>query len=86
MKTRTMVYLESEEIQALRMEAAKKGISLAELMRRLVRLHLEKGKPESPAPPWQLSVYPLPCPADGRAPGGLPSAGTPTGNHRDTQA
>lgn len=51
MKTRTMVYLESEEIKALRMEAAKKGISLAELMRRLVRLHLEKGKPQSPAAP-----------------------------------
>lgn len=51
MKTRTMVYLDSEELQALRMEAAKKGISLAELMRRLVRLYLEKGKSAFPTPP-----------------------------------
>jgi hypothetical protein len=49
MKARTMVYLESEELQALRVEAAKKGISLAELMRRLVRQHVEKRHPEPPA-------------------------------------
>jgi hypothetical protein len=51
MKTRTMVYLDSEELQALRMEAAKSGISLAELMRRLVGSYLEKGRSKSAAPP-----------------------------------
>lgn len=50
-KARTMVYLESEELQALRVEAAKKGISLAELMRRLVRQHIEKRPSEPPATP-----------------------------------
>ena len=50
MKTRTMVDLHSEELQALRVEAAEKGISLAELMRRLVRSHLEKGAADLPAP------------------------------------
>jgi hypothetical protein len=44
-----MVYLESEELHALRVEAAKKGISLAELMRRLVRQHIENRHPKSPA-------------------------------------
>jgi len=47
MKARTMVYLESEELHALRVEAAKEGISLAELMRRLVRHHIENRHPKS---------------------------------------
>jgi hypothetical protein len=46
-----MVYLESEELRALRVEAAKNGISLAELMRRLVKQHIEKRHPKSIASP-----------------------------------
>jgi hypothetical protein len=50
MKARTMVYLEAKELRALRMEAGKKGISLAELMRRLVKEHLDNRRPEPQAP------------------------------------
>ena len=42
MKSRTMVYLESEELEGLRSEAKAQGISLAELVRRLVRQHLSR--------------------------------------------
>jgi hypothetical protein len=34
-----MVYLEREQHQALRAEAAREGISMAELLRRIVREH-----------------------------------------------
>ncbi|MFQ5761320.1 MAG: CopG family transcriptional regulator [Acidiferrobacterales bacterium] len=39
MKSRTMIYLEPEEHASLRREAKTLGISLAELIRRLVRQH-----------------------------------------------
>ena len=51
MKSRTMVYLDSEQLQALRTEAKTQGISLAALLRRLVQEHLEKRQHLAPAPP-----------------------------------
>jgi len=42
MKSRTMVYLEPEQLQSLQLEARNQRISLAELMRRLVKNHLIK--------------------------------------------
>lgn len=39
--SRTMIYLEPEQLQALRREAASRGVSLAELVRRAIRRHLE---------------------------------------------
>jgi len=44
MKSRTMVYLEPEQLQSLQLEARNQRISLAELMRRLVKNHLTKDK------------------------------------------
>ena len=41
MRSRTMIYLDLDQIQSIREEAKALGISLAELMRRLVRDHLE---------------------------------------------
>lgn len=51
MKSRTMVYLESEQLQALRTEAKTQGISLAALLRRLVQEHLEKRQDMAPTSP-----------------------------------
>lgn len=51
MKTRTMVYLDAQELRALRAEAKAKGISLAEALRRLVKEHLEQRPGPPPAPP-----------------------------------
>lgn len=50
MKSRTMVYLEYEQLQSLQKEARSQRISLAELMRRLVKEHLNKdrGVPKAP--------------------------------------
>ena len=42
MRARTMVYLDPAQHRALKAEARRLGISLAELMRRLVSEHLEK--------------------------------------------
>ena len=42
MKARTMVYLDPGELQALRAEARAAGISLAELVRRVVRQHRQQ--------------------------------------------
>lgn len=50
MKARTMVYLGLDELQALRTEAKSQGISLAELMRRLVKQHLQE-RPGASQPP-----------------------------------
>ena len=44
MKSRTMVYLEPEQLQSLKLEARNQRVSLAELMRRLVRNHLTQDK------------------------------------------
>lgn len=49
MKARTMVYLEREQLRALKTEAHEEGISLAELIRRIVRAHI--GKRDALAPP-----------------------------------
>jgi hypothetical protein len=49
-----MVYLETEQLQALRAEARKKKISLAELLRRLVQEHFTA---PSPPPPVSVSTY-----------------------------
>ena len=54
MRARTMVYLDAEELRALRREARSRGISLAELLRRLVKQHLESR--EGIAPP-EPAVY-----------------------------
>lgn len=51
MKARTMVYLDTQELRALRAEAKAKGISLAEVLRRLVKEHLEQRQAAPPAPP-----------------------------------
>ena len=50
MKSRTMIYLEPEQLQSLQLEARNQRISLAELMRHLVRNHLTKDKLVSSAP------------------------------------
>ena len=42
MKAWTMAYFDPEQLEALRAEAKAQGISLAELMRRLVKQHLEE--------------------------------------------
>ena len=54
MKTRTMVYFDTEEHRRLRAEAGKHGISMAELLRRLVRQYFEQSTkrfaPRAPLP------------------------------------
>jgi hypothetical protein len=47
MRTRTMIYLDEDQHRALRREAEAEGVSMTELIRRLVRRHLE----ERPSPP-----------------------------------
>ena len=54
MKARTMLYLEPEQMQALREKARKRRISLAALLRQLVQEHLDT--PEHSAAPRQ-SVF-----------------------------
>ena len=51
MRDRTMIYLEREQLQALRAEARTKGVSLAELLRRIVARHLEEAHTPPQAPP-----------------------------------
>jgi len=41
---RTQIYLPPEQHQALRQEAARRGISLAGLIREIIAEHLEKNK------------------------------------------
>lgn len=50
MLARTMVYLEQAQLQALRDEAHSLGISLAELVRRIVSRHQRDAMASSPAP------------------------------------
>jgi len=40
MRARTLIYLDPEDLYVLRTEAKSRGISLAELMRRVVRAHV----------------------------------------------
>lgn len=51
MKSRTMVYLDPEQLQALKAEARARRIFLAELMRRLVKQHLEECQGLPAVPP-----------------------------------
>lgn len=50
MKARTMVYLERDQLRALKAQARDEGISLAELIRRIVRAHLGRKKGLAPPP------------------------------------
>lgn len=50
MKARTMIYLDPEELEALRREARALGVSLAELVRRVVRQHLDESRVLRPNP------------------------------------
>ena len=52
MKEKTMIYLDPEQLQALREHARAGRISLAELLRRLVRQYLET-RQETAAPPTE---------------------------------
>ena len=51
MKSRTMVYLDPQQLKALKASARAEGVSLAALMRRLVTQHLEQRQPLPPVPP-----------------------------------
>jgi hypothetical protein len=51
MKTKTMVYLEPDQHRALKARAKAEGISLAELMRRLARAHIEQSRALPAVPP-----------------------------------
>lgn len=50
MKSKTMIYLEPEQLQSLRNEARSRRISLAELFRRLVQDHLSRERPLNEVP------------------------------------
>lgn len=50
MKSRTMVYLDPEQLQILKAEARAQRISLTELIRRLIKQHIEECQ-ELPAVP-----------------------------------
>lgn len=50
MKARTMVYLDPQQMKALKARAKSEGISVAELMRRLVTRQLEEHQPLSAVP------------------------------------
>jgi len=65
-KARTMIYLEREELQALRAEARRARISLAELLRRLVREYLRERSPAS-RPPASLYLKIVAMGASGRS-------------------
>jgi hypothetical protein len=50
-KSKTMIYLEPEQLQSLRNEARNRRISLAELFRRLVQDYLGRERPLTEVPP-----------------------------------
>jgi hypothetical protein len=50
MRTRTMVYLKPEQHRALRAQAAQEGVSMAELVRRLIARHLQERRGARPIP------------------------------------
>lgn len=54
-----MVYLDAEELRALREEARAQRISLAELVRRLVKQHLQKEHPNEPSAQAYLQIIGL---------------------------
>ena len=45
-----MIYLEPEQHRALRAEAAQEGVSMAELLRRLIAQHLQERRGARPIP------------------------------------
>jgi hypothetical protein len=51
MRARTLIYLDPDDLQALRAEARAQRISLAELMRVLVRQHLRGRRRSGPSHP-----------------------------------
>lgn len=51
MKARTMIYFEPDQLRALKARAHGAGISVAELVRRLVSEQLERRGPAPPTPP-----------------------------------
>lgn len=55
MRSRTMLYVDPEELKALQAEARAQGVSLAELLRRLVRAYLEARR--RPTAPPSRSAY-----------------------------
>ncbi len=60
MKARTMVYLDPEQLEAVRAEAKSRRISIAELIRRLVQEHLERRRmPSSVSPEAYLKIVAL---------------------------
>ncbi len=50
MKTRTMVYLDPQQHKGLKARARAEGVSLAELVRRLVKEHLRQRQALPPVP------------------------------------
>lgn len=54
MTSRTMIYLEAEQLEALKQRARAERVSVAELIRRLVRQYL--GAPAG-VPPVRTEVY-----------------------------
>lgn len=54
MRTRTMVYLDASQMEALRRKARRERVSLAELIRRAVDRYL---KPEPVSPPVPRETY-----------------------------
>lgn len=54
MRTRTMVYLDASQMEALRRKARRERVSLAELIRRAVDRYL---KPEPVSPPVPREAY-----------------------------
>lgn len=50
MKAKSMLYLEPEELQALKTEAKAEGISVNEMVRRLIRHYLERRQILPPVP------------------------------------
>lgn len=65
MKARTMVYFDPDQLEVLRAEAKAQGISLAELMRRLVKQHLEE-RQGLPLPPAETYLKIVALGASGR--------------------
>jgi hypothetical protein len=66
MRARTMIYLEKEQHRALRAEAAREGVSVAELLRRVVRKYLED-RPGGPRVPRGVSMKLVGLGASGRS-------------------
>jgi hypothetical protein len=51
MRARTMIYLDVEQHRALRTEAVREGVSMAEVLRRLVGRYLDERRGSGRVPP-----------------------------------